>query len=158
VATLAVGVLLFWSAGTLHWPRGWIFIGLFSGSLLANLSLMLWKAPSRATERWKRRADTKPFDKVFSLAYSTALVALFVLAGLDAVRYHWTSMPDGLVYLGAALHFAGMGPVLWVLLSNPHAESTVRIQTDRDHRVVSTGPYRFVRHPMYVAIILPGVW
>ena len=81
-------------------------------------------------------------------------MALLVLSGFDAVRYRWTSMPGWLLPIGAALHFAGLGPVLWTILSNPHAETTVRIQTDRGHRVVSTGPYRFVRHPMYVGIIV----
>lgn len=154
VAMLSVSILLFWSAGTLYWPRAWVFVGLLLASLLANLSFMLWKAPSRAEERWKRRTDTKPFDKVFGLAYFAALVAMFVLSGFDAVRYRLTYMPTWMLYIGAALHFAGLVPVLWAILSNPHAETTVRIQTDRDHRVIFTGPYRFVRHPMYVGIIV----
>jgi protein-S-isoprenylcysteine O-methyltransferase Ste14 len=85
-------------------------------------------------------------------------VAYLSIAGMDAVRYRWTEMPAELLFVGIALHVFGLIPVLWSLLANPHLETTVRIQTDRDHRVVEDGPYRYVRHPMYVGINLmfPG--
>ena len=73
---------------------------------------------------------------------------------MDAVRFQWTSMQSSLLYVGVAMHVLGMIPVLGSLLSNPHLETTVRIQTDRGHRVVTDGPYRYVRHPMYVGINL----
>jgi protein-S-isoprenylcysteine O-methyltransferase Ste14 len=109
-------------------------------------------------ERWKRRSDTKRFDKVFSLAYLVAILAFFVLAGMDAVRFQWTSMRPELLWIGVAMHLLGMIPVLWSLLTNPHLETTVRIQSDRDHKVISDGPYRYVRHPMYVGtnVMIPG--
>lgn len=129
-------------------------MGLVSASLLAAMSIMLWKMPSRAAERWKRRKDTKRFDKILGLAYFAALIALFVLSGFDAVRYRWTSMPTWPIWVGTALHLAGLVLILWAVLTNPHAETTVRLQTDRDHKVISSGPYRFVRHPMYSGIIV----
>jgi len=89
------------------------------------------------------------------------------LAGMDAVRFRWSSMPFVSVYIGAVLYGLSMALVGWVLCTNPFAESSVRIQHDRGHTVVSSGPYRFVRHPMYVGscfmyaatgLILGSVW
>lgn len=147
-----ISIPLFWGAGTLDWPRGWVFLALLASTFVLNMTLVLSKNPTLMRERWKRRKDTKRFDKVFGLAFRVALVALFVLAGMDAVRYQWTSMQPSLLYVGVAMHVFGMIPVLGALLTNPHLETTVRIQTDRGHRVVTEGPYRYVRHPMYVGI------
>lgn len=151
---LFVGTPLFWGAGTLDWARGWAFLALIGVTLMINFVLMIVKNPILLRERWKRRKDTKPFDKVFGLAYLTSTLALLALAGLDTVRFQWTSMPGSLLAVGVVLHVLGLIPVLWSMLSNPHLETTVRIQRDRGHRVISDGPYRFVRHPMYVGIIL----
>ena len=153
-----MGIPLFLGAGTLGWQRAWIFLAVLGLTFLFNLILLLSKNPTLMRERWKRRPDTKPFDKVFGLAYLVAIVSFFVLAGMDAVRFQWTSMPPELLWVGVAMHLLGMAPVLWSLLTNPHLETTVRIQSDRDHTVVSDGPYRYVRHPMYVGIniMIPG--
>jgi len=149
-----IAIPIFWGAGTLQWNRGWLFLALLASTFAFNLTLVLSKNPTLMRERWKRRKDTKRFDKVFGVVYLVAMVTFFVLAGMDAVRYQWTSMPSSLLFVGVAMHVLGMIPVLWALLTNPHLETTVRIQTDRGHRVISDGPYRYVRHPMYVGIIL----
>ncbi len=154
VALVCIGALLFWGAGTIAWVRGWVFLCLLGVTLLVNLTLMVHRNPELLDARWKRHADTKPFDRVFGALYFVATVTMLVASGLDAVRWQWTSMADWLLYVGIALHVLGMLPVLGTLLTNPHLETTVRIQTDRGHRVISSGPYRYVRHPMYVGMIL----
>jgi protein-S-isoprenylcysteine O-methyltransferase Ste14 len=63
-------------------------------------------------------------------------------------------MPSWTLYPGAGVFVVSAAWITWVLVRNPHAESSVRIQRERDHTVVSSGPYRFVRHPMYVGLIL----
>jgi protein-S-isoprenylcysteine O-methyltransferase Ste14 len=115
---------------------------------------MITTNPELIRERWRRRKDTKRFDKVFSVAYLVANPLLFAMAGVDAVRFGWTSMSSRLACVGVGLQVLGDVPVLWSLVTNPHLETTVRIQTDRDHKVVSGGPYRYVRHPMYLGLIL----
>lgn len=149
-----IGIPLFWGAGTLDWSRGWIFFALLGVSFAINLTVMLIKTPTLLRERWKQRKDTKRFDKVFGAVYLLSTLVMLSLAGVDSVRFEWTTMPWELLYLGVALHVLGSIPMLWSMLSNPHLETTVRIQTDRGHKVISGGPYRFVRHPMYVGIIL----
>jgi protein-S-isoprenylcysteine O-methyltransferase Ste14 len=153
IALLFIGVPLFWGAGTLDWPRGRLFLGMVGATLLVNLTVLLVWRPGLMQERWRRRKDTKPFDKVFGILYLLSVLALFKYAGMDAVRYRWTSMPEWTLYVGVALHVLGCCPVLWALLANPYLETTVRIQKDRGHRVISDGPYRYARHPMYAGMI-----
>jgi protein-S-isoprenylcysteine O-methyltransferase Ste14 len=154
LAGLYIGVPLLWGAGTLHWSRGWVLLALFGCTFAVNLTVMLTKNPALVEERWRRRKDTKRFDKVFGVIFLILCPALFAVAGMDAVRHGWTSMPGSLTLVGIALHVLGDIPVLWSFVANPHLETTVRIQTDRDHKVISDGPYRLVRHPMYVGVIL----
>ena len=134
VVSLLAG-LLFWGAGTTDWVRGWIFLALMGATFALNMSLMIAKDPESMQQRWKQRSDTKPFDKVFGLFYALATIAMLALAGMDAVRFEWTSMSPDLLYAGVALHCVGLIPVLWSMLTNPHLETGVRIQNDRNHQV-----------------------
>jgi protein-S-isoprenylcysteine O-methyltransferase Ste14 len=81
-------------------------------------------------------------------------LGLFPLAGLDVVRFHGSKVPVWLVVLGYVLWCAGFGLSIWVYRVNNFAEPGVRIQTERGHRVVDTGPYAFVRHPLYSGAML----
>jgi protein-S-isoprenylcysteine O-methyltransferase Ste14 len=76
------------------------------------------------------------------------------VAGLDAVRFGWAPLPLWAIYPGLVLFAVGASLVTWCASVNPHLERTVRIQTDREHRVITEGPYRFLRHPMYAGVIL----
>lgn len=146
---------LFGSAGKLTWIRGWICTILYVGAMLACRAFVARLNPGLMEERQTAiRKDTKPFDKIFFRFLLAFTLAQPILAGLDAVRFHWAAMPAWTLYPGVASFLAASTWTIWVLARNPHAESSVRIQRDRDHHVVSSGPYRFVRHPMYVGLIL----
>ena len=146
---------LFGAAGRLDWIRGWIYVAIYLGSM-AILGIVVRRmnpAVIEARAKWLRK-DTKAFDKVFLPVFILLTFIQLVVAGLDAVRFHWSSMPSGLLYPGVLLLLAGIALMGWVMTVNPHAETTVRIQTERGHRVITSGPYRFVRHPMYTGAIL----
>jgi protein-S-isoprenylcysteine O-methyltransferase Ste14 len=81
-------------------------------------------------------------------------VAIFPVAGLDAGRFHWSHVPLGVVVLGYVLFCIGYFLSIWVYRVNRFAEPTVRIQTDRGQRVIDTGPYALVRHPLYLGALL----
>jgi len=155
---------LFVSAGRLDWVRGWISVALWVGGMAA-VGLIVHHYNARLLEvrgKWRRK-DTKRFDKIFLAAYVPLVSIQPVVAGLDAVRFHWSSMPFVVVYVGSILFAMAMVLIAWVMAVNPYAETSVRIQTDRGQTVISSGPYRIVRHPMYVGAILmylgtPLVW
>jgi protein-S-isoprenylcysteine O-methyltransferase Ste14 len=148
---------VFASAGRINWARGWIWVAAyFVGiGMVAEGLLVRRKNPAliEARRKWRRK-DTKPFDKVFLSIYIPLIFLQPIVAGLDAVRFAWSCMPFVTVYVGLVLLAMAITPVTWAMMVNPHAESTVRIQTDRDHKVVSSGPYRIVRHPIYIGAIL----
>jgi len=155
---------LFVAAGRLDWARGWITVALWVVGLTTIGVIAQRYNPTLLEQRAKwRRKDTKPFDKIFLAVFVPLAMIQPAVAGLDAVRYGWSSMPFAFVYVGAILFALAMVLLGWVLAVNPYAESSVRIQTDRGQTVISSGPYRLVRHPMYVGSILmylgtPLVW
>jgi protein-S-isoprenylcysteine O-methyltransferase Ste14 len=145
---------LFVCAGRLDWTRGWIAAAAYVISLTVAGLLVQRSNPVlvKARAKWRRK-DTKPFDKVFLALYLPLAFIQPAVAGLDA-RFGWSSIPFATVYPGIVLFIMAMILVTWTLSVNPHAESTVRIQSDRGHTVITSGPYRVVRHPFYVGAIL----
>jgi protein-S-isoprenylcysteine O-methyltransferase Ste14 len=113
--------------------------------------------PSLLKERISPQKNVKAWDKRILRIYSLFLAALPIVAGLDAVRFRWSRLPLGLNVLGFAGLVLTMLLAFWATRENTFASSVVRIQTDRGHRVCSTGPYAHVRHPMYIAVILMAV-
>ena len=154
LGTACWGAVLFAAAGRIDWPRGWIFLALYTGGLLAASVVMRLANPELIAARGAKHADTKPFDKVLGAVCTLVMFVLPVVAGLDAVRYGWSHMGPLMLYAGAVIFILGTIPILGSIAVNRYLEPTVRIQKDRGHQVVSSGPYRFVRHPMYVGLIL----
>jgi protein-S-isoprenylcysteine O-methyltransferase Ste14 len=156
IATMVLWmVAVFASAGRVDWIRGWVCTTVYVISMTIAGLLVHLRNPAllEARANWRRR-DTKPFDKVFLSLFLPLTFLQPAVAGLDAVRYGWSSMPFATLYAGLILFAMAMTLITWAMMVNPHAETTVRIQTDREHKVVTSGPYRIVRHPMYVGAIL----
>jgi protein-S-isoprenylcysteine O-methyltransferase Ste14 len=148
------GGLLFWAAGTLSWTRGWVQVGLWIVTGATNLVILLWTNPDVIAARMKRQQTFAKFEKVMLPLFVSAVLAIPVVAGLDAARYAWTLLPLWAMWPGVIVHVAGDAFMLWAMIVNPYLEGEVRIQTERGHRVITTGPYAIVRHPMYVGLIL----
>jgi protein-S-isoprenylcysteine O-methyltransferase Ste14 len=155
VIGLAVFVaILFVPAGRWDWVEGWAFL-IATTTAVTIISVWGVKAdPELMKERTRRADDIEGWDKTILRIYSFLLFALLIVASLDAGRFGLSRMPFSVYIIGwlglaAALLFAW-----WALASNTYASQTVRIQSDRGHQVVTAGPYRFIRHPMYVGVIL----
>ncbi len=146
---------LFGSAGTFIWIRGWICFGLYVVGVGAAGNMAKRYNPTLVEARsdWMP-AETKRFDKIILSIYYPLIYVQLAVAGLDARRFHWTHMPFAFVYLGIALFAIAMVFVGSVMAVNRFAATTVRIQTERGHTVCDSGPYRYVRHPMYVGAVL----
>lgn len=151
-----MGAVLFAGAGSWDWPSGWAFLGLFTA---ISLAVSLWLAavdPALLEERLKppMRRGQKPWDRVFMGLVMLIFMAWLALIGVDARRMGWSQVPIWAQTLGALLLVASFLGVAWVYRENSFASSVVRVQAERGQRVISTGPYALVRHPMY-AFALP---
>ena len=147
-------VLFFGSAGTFDWPEAWLFLIFYATSVTGMVVWLKKNAPELLEERMSKRKDAKTWDKIILTVYSFIVMAMVVVAGLDAVRYQWTHVPLWTKILGFSAFIPAYALVFWTVTQNPYLSEVVRIQKDRGHKVCTTGPYKYVRHPMYVGVIL----
>ncbi|MBV8845280.1 MAG: isoprenylcysteine carboxylmethyltransferase family protein [Bryobacterales bacterium] len=146
-------ISLFGGSGNLTWGRGWVCTFLYLGALIICRVIINRLNPGLLEQREKPiRQDTKSFDKMFLRVFLSLTILQPIIAGVDK-RFNGAPIPLAAVYPGIILFMIAATVITWVLVENPHAESSVRIQVDRGHHVVVSGPYRFVRHPMYVGLI-----
>lgn len=147
---------LFLAAGTVAWPAGWAFLVLFFGFTVALSRWLLRHNPGLLTERMTGigKPDQKTWDKVFYMVANVFFLAWLVLMPLDAVRFHWSQMPIWLQVVGAMLLLCSFYFFFLTFRENAYLSPAVRIQTERGQTVVSTGPYHYVRHPMYATAII----
>jgi protein-S-isoprenylcysteine O-methyltransferase Ste14 len=151
---LFILAVLFIPAGTLDWPEAWLFLFLYFTLVTGALIWMKKKAPGLLKERMSRKKETKSWDKKIMIAYSFCLVFLLIVPGLDAVRFRWSNVPLIGKILGFIGFLPGMALAFWAMKENAYASDVVRIQEDRGHKVCISGPYRYIRHPMYSGVII----
>jgi protein-S-isoprenylcysteine O-methyltransferase Ste14 len=145
-------ILLFASAGRLDWFEGWLYVGLYLFFIALNAALILPKGPDLIEER--SRMSIKGWDRLVMALYSVSGLAMLVVAGLDE-RNHWSPEGSMGVQVLATVFFAlGYGLFCWAMVTNAYFSAAIRIQADRGHSVVSRGPYRYVRHPGYLGVIV----
>lgn len=146
--------LIFVTAGRLDYWQGWIFSGvILIYAVLA--AFLLADSPDLAMERVNPGPGTKWWDKIFWVFFAIFSLATVFIPVLDTGRFNWTQPLPGWVYSLAYLaYLLSCAISVWSMRENRFFSSVVRIQKDRGHVVVSSGPYRFVRHPGYVGGIL----
>lgn len=167
IAAAAVfAVIVLWPAGRLGWVAGWFYVGIVTLYFLVNVIYLERVNPELIDARMRMGKGTKRWDIVWGVIFGPILLAVYIVAGLDAVRFGWSTMSPLLWPLGLILFASGAALFSWSMGVNPFFEKTVRIQKERGHRVIDTGPYALVRHPGYVgffgwcvsAPLLLGSW
>jgi protein-S-isoprenylcysteine O-methyltransferase Ste14 len=149
-----VAAILIGGSGRLNWAAGWAFVLLVAAGPFATYVLLARKCPDLLIERSKIQGGTKSWDKLLAPLVALVLpLATWVVAALDK-RYGWSGVSLAAEIAGLLLVAAGIAVMLWAMSANRFFAATVRIQTDRGHTVVSTGPYARVRHPGYVGVFL----
>lgn len=149
-------LVLFLAAGTIYWPAGWIFLVLFFGFVIVLSLWLLQHNPGLLTERMTGvgKADQKRWDKLFFALLNVLFVAWLLIMPLDAVRFGWSHMPFWLQALGVLALLISFYLFYRVFRENSYLSPAVRVQTDRGQTVISTGPYHYVRHPMYATALI----
>jgi protein-S-isoprenylcysteine O-methyltransferase Ste14 len=151
---VVMGGVLFFSAGRVAWREAWVFLGIyFALSLGASLAMLRYD-PYLSQERNRPGKNVKRWDHVLVGVNLLLTLSLFVVIGLDAGRFGWSKVPLAARILALFGFVPAFGLPLWASLVNTYMSSRVRIQEERGHQVVTSGPYAFVRHPMYLGMIL----
>lgn len=147
-------VVILVPAGTWRWPEAWAIVGLY---VAFSLSVALWLRkhdPELLAERMKAspvQAGQKTWDKVIQAAFFPLGVAMMLIPGFDH-RWGWTSVPVAVEAVAMASQIPAFVWIGWVMKENTYLSRVVKIDEARGHHVITTGPYAFVRHPMYTAV------
>ncbi len=152
------GSMLFLPAGTFNYWQAWVFLVVFALSTLTP-SIYLLRTNPAALERRMRTgpvAETRPVQKVVIVVAFLSLVALIVVSVLDH-RFGWSPVPAAICLVGDVLVAVGLGMGMLVVIQNGYAASTITVESGQ--KLVSTGLYALVRHPMYTGntIMMLGV-
>ncbi|MDX9956584.1 MAG: nitrous oxide-stimulated promoter family protein [Anaerolineae bacterium] len=154
---IVFGGILFASAGRFDWWEAWAFLIIYFLIALTSAIRMAQTNPELVRERSHPGKNVKQWDNVLVGINLLLTLALYAVIGLDAGRYGWSEMPAWVRLVGLWGFIPAFGLPLWASKVNAYLSSRVRIQQDRGHTVVAEGPYRYVRHPMYVGMIFYNI-
>jgi protein-S-isoprenylcysteine O-methyltransferase Ste14 len=148
--------LLFIPAGTVSWLAGWVFIALFFGFNLLVVRMLARDDPEFLEERMSSpiQKDQPLWDKVLVSVFLPLFVGWSILMALDAVRFGWSEVPVWLQVLGALGLLLSFCIVYLTFRENAYLTTVARLQKERGQSVVTSGPYRYVRHPMYSGMLI----
>jgi len=155
VGIAVLSAAFFGSAGTLAWPEAWLYM-MIQYSFSAMFAVWLKKHnPELLRDRMAfLKPAAKRWDKVILLVSTIVFVPYLILPGLDAVRFQWSSVPSLIKVVAFIGIILSLVLVFWVMKENTYLSRIVEIQKERGHRVITTGPYRYVRHPMYFSVMV----
>jgi len=154
LGVVVMGAAVFWSAGRVDWWPGWAAILVWLGWYATMDIIVIRYKPELLRERLMPPKDAKTWDKRLLSVVRLIQLARYILAGLDQ-RYGWTiGFPAAAQIAGLALCVLSNALFFWALANNRFFSEVVRIQSERDHRVASGGPYRYVRHPGYAGMLV----
>jgi protein-S-isoprenylcysteine O-methyltransferase Ste14 len=153
VFTIVLAALLFLPAGTIHYWQAWAFLAVFVG-LVLGLTVDMMKKDPKLLERRLRSGpvvEKRGIQKIVQTIALIAFVALVIVPALDH-RFEWSTVPLPVVLAGDVLVMTGVIAILFVFKENSFASAVIEV--DPEQRVISTGPYAFVRHPMYLGALI----
>jgi len=158
LGTIVMAALLFTSAGTIDYWQGWLFMAVFVGATTAITVYLAIKDPKLLERRMSAgpTAEKEPLQKLLMFFAMTGFIALLVLPALDH-RFGWSPVPAYISLAADVLILVSFFVVFIVLKANTYAASTIQIAEGQ--KVISTGPYALIRHPMYAGALplLTGV-
>jgi protein-S-isoprenylcysteine O-methyltransferase Ste14 len=153
VLLIAMGALLFIPAWTFNYWQAWVFLSVFGLSSLAVTVYLMKNDPELLERRMHGgpTAEKELSQKIIMSVASVGFAAILVVPALDH-RWHWSAVPPYAVIAGNILIVLGWAIILFVFRENTFTSATIGVTADQ--RVISTGPYAVVRHPMYSGSLL----
>jgi protein-S-isoprenylcysteine O-methyltransferase Ste14 len=145
-----LGAMIFLPAGTLSYWQAWVYLAILFVPMVFALVYFLIFSPALLERRMRIREKEAEQQLIVKLA-SIVILLVYLLPGFDH-RFHWSFVPIWLVVIADILVFLGYAFILLVMRENPYAARTIEVEPDQT--VVTTGPYAFVRHPMYLGVLL----
>jgi len=146
-----ISALLFISAGKINFTYAWIYIALSIMVIIINLFIF---PDELIAERGRSKDNVETWDKILTRLIMLPFLSLYIVAGLD-IRFGWSPKLDIWIHItGLALFLLGNAIVSWAMVSNPYFSTAVCIQHDRNHSVSKGGPYKYIRHPGYLGMII----
>jgi len=146
-----ISALLFISAGKINFTYAWIYIALSIMVIIINLFIF---PAELIAERGRSKDNVETWDKILTRLIMLPFLSLYIVAGLD-IRFGWSPKLDIWIHItGLALFLLGNAIVSWAMVSNPYFSTAVCIQHDRNHSVSKGGPYKYIRHPGYLGMII----
>lgn len=146
---------LFIPGGFKAWPAAWIFLALWFGFWLAVLIWLFVKNPGLFNERMRLNASNQAnWDRIIGPSFYALLFTWLLFISFDSVRFHWSPVPLWLQIIGAATLLCSFYLFFITFRENTYLSPVVRIQEERGQQVISSGPYHYVRHPMYAATVV----
>jgi protein-S-isoprenylcysteine O-methyltransferase Ste14 len=145
---------LFLSAGTFDWTLAWIYISVAAGIVVLDALVLIPISPDLLGERSRYQKGAKTWDE-FLLRWMATFgpLTIWIVSGLDFRNYWSDNLPFWVIAVSIGFVFLGGILALWAMAANRFFVGMVRIQTERGHKVISSGPYRIVRHPGYLGSI-----
>jgi protein-S-isoprenylcysteine O-methyltransferase Ste14 len=147
---IAIAAMFFLPAGTFRYWQAWVYMLILLVPLVIFATYLLLRNPALLERRMRTREMEPEQRKIIALS-STVLLAAFIVPGLDR-RFGWSSVPTWLVLVSDAIVLLSYLLFILVLRENEYAGRTVEVE--QRQRVITTGPYSLVRHPMYLAVLL----
>lgn len=151
-------VALMWPAGTWKWWEAWVLVGLWTIYGFVMTMYLLRHDPALLAERLKLvplQKEQKVWDKALMLLFFIAGIGLYLLPGFDVMRYEWSDpLPLWVRVIAMLVHIPCLILLVWIMRENTYLSQVVKIDKERGHKVITTGPYALVRHPMYTVTII----
>jgi protein-S-isoprenylcysteine O-methyltransferase Ste14 len=156
ILTIVQLSIFFLSAGHVQIPRAWLYFGITCVYFVGSNIIVYQSSPDLVAQRLtRRRVGSKRWDEVLMRVNNLILLIVVpMITGFDVGRFLWSHLTLDFMVIGFVLYLFSSVLVVWAMIVNPFFESTVRIQQERAHTVITTGPYQWVRHPGYLGAIL----
>jgi protein-S-isoprenylcysteine O-methyltransferase Ste14 len=153
VLAAVIGLLLFMPAGTMSYWQAWVYLGIFFGASALTTVFLIRRDPALLERRMRGgpTAEKRPVERLIMVFTSLGFIALLVVPALD-YRFRWSTVPVWAVAAGDALVIVGFYFIFLVYKENTFTSATIEVAPGQ--KVIATGPYAIVRHPMYASALL----